>query len=193
MTPPLPLRVAFLTGQSNPRSWMLSSQQSAFLDRLRLPNEVLHRLNFPYREGSAPHAQVSLPKASASNLIQYLGSRRDSFRDKHLSKMIEVVSAAEHTILLAGSCGLELLANLRLPPPWLQRLSVFAYGPVARARPQCCCLLIRGRQDRISRWFFPSVDHLVDADHLNYLEQPEVLDLCVGFLSHVTRSHGLKL
>lgn len=179
------LQVAFLTGQSNPVSWALSPAQSAFLARLQRPERVLCHLNFPYQPDSAPHTPTPLLAASVRNGSQYLLSRRHTFADRYQGALITLLSNARHTVLLAGSCGLELLANLRLPPSALARVSVFAFGPVARHAPQCRFVLVQGRRDWISQCFFHTVTHRVDCGHMDYLYQDSVYTLCEAFIDQV--------
>jgi hypothetical protein len=179
------LQIAFLTGQSNPACWALSPLQAAFLAQLQRDDRQLHGWNFPYQPESLPHEAVPLLKASVHNSAQYLLSRRQSFSERYQAAVLTMLSRHPHTVLLAGSCGLELLNNLRLPPIWLRRVSVFAYGPVARRSPHCQHLLVQGRRDGISRLFFSQVDHLVDCGHMDYLQQATVLALCDRFLNHV--------
>jgi hypothetical protein len=182
------LQVAFLTGQSNPACWALSPVQDAFLARLQRGNRQLHGCNFPYQPESPSHEPVPLLKASVHNSAQYLLSRRPSFSDRYQAAVQALLSLHLHTVLLAGSCGLELLNNLRLPPAWLSRVSVFAFGPVARRSPDCRHVLVQGRRDGISRLFFNTVHHRVDCGHMDYLQQDEVLVLCETFLDQVAAS-----
>jgi hypothetical protein len=88
----------------------------------------------------------------------------------------------------AGSCGLELFNNLQLPVDAIRKVSVFAYGPVARRRPDCVHLLVGATRDSISKHYFPAPDHIVDCGHMNYLSNPIVRTLCREFIERVTRS-----
>ena len=184
------LQVAFLTGQSNPACWALSPVQAAFLARLQRDDRQLHGCNFPYHRASQRHEAVPLLKASVHNSAQYLLSRRLSFSERYQAGVLALLSSHPHTVLLAGSCGLELLNNLRLPPAWLSRISVFAYGPVARCSPGCRHVLVQGRRDGISRLFFSTADYLVDCGHMDYLQQEAVLALCDTFLDQVAASEA---
>ncbi len=94
--------------------------------------------------------------------------------------MVEALLArADRTLFLAGSCGLELFNNLALPADTLRRVTIFAYGPVARRRPGCACLLVQGRRDWFSRRYFRTVDARVNTGHMDYLANPEVAKLAV--------------
>ena len=184
--PAAPLQLAFLTGQSDPRCCALSPAQQAFGEALLAPGRWLQPLNFPYRQHPAPHAPVPLLRASWHNGRQYLLSRRASFAQQHQSDLQALLQNAPHTVLLAGSCGLELLANLGLPDKTLARVSVFAYGPVARRAPAVARLqTVAGRQDWIARLGWRGAATPVRGGHLDYLRQPEVLALARNFVDHV--------
>ena len=187
--PPVPqgLQVAFLTGQSDAPRCALSPVQRAFLDALPLPAPARLPLNFPYDGGTEPWRHTSLLAASINNARLYLASRRPDFAARHAPRVIRELTRTPRTLILAGSSGLEILANLRLPREALDRLHVFAYGPVARRLPDCPCVLVQGRRDWVSRWWFRTVDHRVECTHLDYLESPEVLALCVRTLDALTR------
>jgi hypothetical protein len=179
-TPPaLPIQVVFLTGQSDPARCALSPAQHAFLEALPLPAGARVPQNFPYGD-TAPWRPTSLLAASLSNARQYLASRRPEFATRYAPAVRRQLAQARRTLILAGSNGLELLSNLRLPPDALDGIEVFAYGPVARRRPRCACVLVQGTRDWLSRVWFPRVDHRVNCGHLDYLESPQVLELCAA-------------
>jgi hypothetical protein len=184
MTTRAPLLVTFLTGQSDPERNALSPLQRAFLEALPVPPEARLALNFPWRD-SASHREVPLWSASLSNTRQYLAARREAFGERHRADLEGLLARADHVVLLAGSCGLELFAGMRPPADLRPRLHVFAYGPVARARPDVDCLLVGGRRDRLSRAFFPHTDVEVDADHMGYLRAPEVREHARAFIERV--------
>ena len=186
--PPEPgIQVAFLTGQSNPDSCRLSPVQAQFLQQLRQPGRVMCALNFPYRNGMAAHTNKSLLAASYANTRQYLLSRHLAFVEQYQRDVLALLAHATHTVFLAGSCGLELLINLHLSDAELAKISVFAYGPVARRRPACHHWLVHGTRDWLSRWFFSDVDQRVACGHMDYLLQPSVLAGCQEFLSETER------
>lgn len=140
-------------------------------------------LNFPWiplPEGR--YAATPLLRASVNNAREYLGSRRAGFVQHYQSSAVQLIERADHTLLLSGSCGLELFNNLQLPPALMQRVSVFAYGPVARKRPDCRHLLVQGHRDWISRLWFSQSDVQIDCGHMDYLVQPEMVTLCRGFI-----------
>ncbi len=186
----LPFQIAFLTGQSQPPSAALSPAQAAFLAALPVPEAWRCRRNFPYptEDREDRHRTAPLLVASVRNGAQYWRSRRPGFAARHRPAVAALLARAEHTLLLAGSCGLELFNNLALPAALVQRVSIFAYGPVARRRPEGCadCFLVQGRGDWMSRWCFPVVDARVNAGHLDYLSDPAVLALAAATVRRLT-------
>ena len=171
-----PLQLAFLTGQSDPARCALSPQQRAFGQALLAPGRVLHPCNFPYDAATPDHQPAALLAASWHNTRHYLRSRDPGFAATHGPALAQLLQAAPHTLLLAGSCGLELLANLELPPALAQRCSVLAYGPVARRAPRVAQLqVLVGRQDWVSRLGWRGARQWIDSGHMDYLQQPAVL------------------
>lgn len=181
------LQVAFLTGQSDPGGCALSPVQQAFLERLPLAGVTRVSNNFPYAADTRPYRPVSLVAASWHNTRQYLASRRAGFAEAFGPSVCRLLDRADHTVLLAGSCGLELLANLSLPAERLATVSVFAYGPVARRRPACACVVVCGDRDWLSRMAMPHADHVVQCGHMDYLESAEVQHLCAEFVGRTAQ------
>ncbi len=184
------LQIAFITGRSDPGTWQLSTPQRTFLDRLAHPGRWLVPLNFPYGESRDAVGPPGLWQASLSNAREYLVSRQPAFRQRYRGSVLGLLASAEHTVFLAGSCGLELLNNLDLPSACAGRLSVYAYGPVARARPRYRHRMVQGERDWISRLWFKEVDLRVDAGHLNYLGSPGVLADCRSFIDRIERGQA---
>ena len=194
MTPPAPpqpppIQIAFLTGQSDPRGAALSPVQAAFLTALPAPAEWKVWVNFPYPAATPPHRPMPLVRASWNNARQVLASRRPAFAERHRAPVEALLARAETTLLLAGSCGLELLGRLDLGEDRLARLRVFAYGAVAWRRPACAVRQVRGRGDWISRLGsgvgLGEDDAWVAGGHLEYLTDPRVLALCAEYLREV--------
>lgn len=181
--------VAFLTGQSDPTGNALTVAQLEFLKASPAASGEILELNFPYEAAGPRFRRMPLWRASLNNAMQYLGSRRAAFRLRHREPFIEKFSPYERVILLAGSCGLELLVNLQLPEALRAKLHVFAFGPVSRSLPEVGTLwLVQGKRDLISRGWHRRPDYLIDCHHLNYLEAEETRTLFVRFYHSVTRS-----
>jgi len=178
------IRIAFLTGRSDPSRCGLSPEQQGFLDALRAPGREPVDRNFPYAAPEAGHVAVPLPLAAWRNLGDYIGARRPAFASGHRASVVSAFEGDGAIVLLAGSCGLELLANLHLDASLRARLHVFAYGPVARQAPGVARLLcVQGRSDWISRAGWRGPVHRVDGGHMDYLRQPDVLALCDDFIA----------
>lgn len=185
------LQLAFLTGQSDPARCALSPQQRAFGQALLAPGRVLHPCNFPYDATTPDHQPAALLAASWHNTRHYLRSRRPGFAAAHGPALAQLLQAAPHTLLLAGSCGLELLANLELPPALAQRCSVLAYGPVARRAPRVAQLqVLVGRQDWVSRLGWRGARQWIDSGHMDYLQQPAVLAIARGLAARLQQEQA---
>ena len=186
------LQVAFMTGQSDPGRCALSPAQEAFLDALAVPEDGKVRTNFPYDDDTPSYRSVPIVAASWHNARQYLASRRPDFGERHRPSVLRMLARANHTVLLAGSCGLELLGNLALPESALHRVHVFAYGPVFRHRPECEIVIVRGRSDWIARVGGDGGGggHLVDGGHMTYLRNAEVLALCRTSVARIAARAG---
>lgn len=182
-------QLVFLTGQSDPRHCELSALQRAVGTRLATLLEVpLHPHNFPWFPDELPPAPAlpslmapGLLRASWHNARQYLAAQRADFARLWHSAWTRLLAQSEHTWLLAGSCGLALLAGLRPDRNALARLRVLAYGPVSRQLPVCPTLLLQGRGDRLSRHWVPHPDQVVAGDHLHYLHDPQLLTLALDW------------
>lgn len=135
------LQIAFITGRSRPDNASLSPLQSAFIQRV-VGHHQLVAVNFPWTVQSMPWQSTGLLRASVNNAREYLGARQAGFALRYQPQALEMLASANHTVLLCGSCGLELFNQLRLPAEWLARISVFSFGPVARRRPDCRHLLV---------------------------------------------------
>lgn len=180
------LRVCFLTGRSDRSNTALSPAQLAFLDALPLTAEERLDVNFPYRPASAPWRPTPLPIASVRNVRDYFGSRRAGFAREHAAAVRTAFAEADRTLVLAGSCGLELLANLQLDAQILARVHVIAYGPVARSRPDAAGIeTVAGRADALARRSTGAPDHEIDATHLDYLSSPEMRAIVVATIERL--------
>jgi hypothetical protein len=183
------VQVAILTGQSNPDSCVLSPLQARFLADVATAGasgwSVVDR-NFPYGDPGEPHRDVPLLPASVANARQYLVSRERAFAERHRASVLALLARAPVTVFLAGSCGLELFANLHLPEAARTRCRILAYGPVARRAPDVRLDVVVGKHDWISRGLFhvpPGVPrHTLPCGHRDYLAAPGMRELAVAFI-----------
>jgi hypothetical protein len=187
---PPSVQIAFLTGRSNPDSCALSPLQQAFLEQLAGTGRLLVPYNFPYEPTDHPHRPTSLLRASLNNYREYLNSRHRRYRERYRPAVKALLGRAPRTVFLAGSCGLELLFNLQLELEDLARTYVFAFGPVARAFPNCQRVVVQGRRDWLSRWLVASPSYAVDCGHLDYLRQDQVRVLCEALIRRVAAGSG---
>jgi hypothetical protein len=179
-----PVKVAFLTGLSNPKSCALSALQKQFMARLELPQTYKVHSNFPYHPCQGEENEP-LWKASIANTRQFLQLRRAYYRQHLRGHLDSFAASCDKLILLTGSSGLSLL-NVALTDTANKKMAhVFAFGPVAWQLPKVSCTLIQGSQDYLSRWFFKNVDYRIDGlNHLDYLCHPEVFSVINQSIKH---------
>ncbi|WP_184621644.1 hypothetical protein [Xanthomonas sp. 3058] len=184
------MQIAFLTGQSDPARCALSAEQDAFLQQLRGPGRQLVDGNYPYRCDNAPYQRTPLWRASVSNAGQYLAARAARVADADRTRVATLLERTPLTVLLAGSCGLQLLTALQLPQAIRARLAVFAYGPVCSAPASFGQLrLVQGRADWISRALFAGTVDLAPAcGHMDYLREATVLADCKRFIAGIEQA-----
>ena len=194
------LLVCFLTGRSDRANTALSPAQAGFLDAVPIAARERLDVNFPYAPASGPWRRTPLPIASVRNARDYLAARRPGFASAHAAAVREVLTRADRTLVLAGSCGLELLANLGLDAEALARLHVVAYGPMARSRPAVSLETVTGASDALARWstarWHPDTGattpgHRIDAHHLDYLASPELHAIVVRAIERLRASDAV--
>ncbi|PPU55086.1 hypothetical protein XdyCFBP7245_15005 [Xanthomonas dyei] len=186
------LQIAFLTGQSDPTRCALSAEQHEFLHALQGARRRLIACNYPYWPDSAPHRRTPLWRASLSNARHYLQARAGRVAEAERVRVGALLQQAPMTVLLAGSCGLQLLTALQLPQALRARLAVFAYGPVCRTPATFGDLrVVQGQGDWISRALFDATVELTPAcGHMDYLRDAAVLASCQAFVAEV--EHTLR-
>lgn len=180
--PHTPLKVAFLTGLSNPASCCLSRSYQQFMAQLDCPEAWKLYLNFPYIPSAEDEEKVGILQASWANGWQFLRARSPHYRQAAQRHLNHLLASADRLFLLVGSCGLEIL-NQAWPnamPNAIDpdRVSIVAFGPVAYRRPWATCTLIQGDQDGISRLFFREVEVILpNLGHMDYVYDPRFFDL----------------
>lgn len=181
--------VGFITGHSARGCTGLSQEQWDFQRRSAVPEENWLRHNFPWQETFPFPEPFHLLSASWNNVRHYFESRRPVFREQHRAGVVELFARHDAVILLAGSCGLELLNNLDLPAETRGRLHVFAYGPVSRRRPEVAsCFMVQGEGDVISRTFHRHAEARFPCPHMGYLAAAETRRLFESFYRGVVAS-----
>lgn len=177
MKPVSPI-AAFLTGHSVRGCTGLSREQLDFQRRSDVPHDQWLAHNFPYHETFSFPEPVGIVRASLNNTAHVLASCLPSGGIRHRDQVSAIFRRHDAVILLAGSCGLELLNNLQLPDEILGRIHVFAFGPVSRRLPRAAShVVVQGTGDLYSRLFHRRPDHRVSCGHMDYLRSREVLDL----------------
>ena len=177
------LQIAFLSAQADRRSCALSPVQRRFLHRLaHACGATAVEWNFPYDATTPPWRPLPLWRESLNVARQFLAARRATFASRHREAVLRLLAGAEATVFLAGSCGLELLRRLDLPPAAFTSFRYVAFGAVARGRMPAPGLIVLGRRDWIARGRGPAPDAWVDCGHLDYLENAEFAARCAAFV-----------
>lgn len=175
------LKLAFLTGLSEPKSCNLSAIQSNFLTRLSTPKASKVYLNFPYLSSSLTSREAfkepPLWRASLENSKQFFVASQSNYKTAATRHLEALAASCNKLILLLGSCGLEILNHALSPSVQAKLEHVFVFGPVARRKPVVPYTFIQGSHDLISRFFFKDAHVLVSGvGHMNYLENELVFE-----------------
>jgi hypothetical protein len=186
--PYTPLKIAILSGLSDPSTCALSEIQRDFLDRLDAPKSAKIDRNFPYVDSATPQRTPPLWLASWRNTQQFLGASKPAYIDRARLHWRALRDSADALLVITLSCGLEILRHCVDADDAHRSIHVLALGPVARAVPPLPCTLVQGRRDPITRAFFTAPSNgaatshitriaLPDLDHLHYLKSNAVLNL----------------
>lgn len=184
-------RIVFCTGRSDAGRAALSPVQRAFGEALARPAGArLWRSSFPY-DAPAAWRPVGLLRASAANAREVLAARRPGFRDAVGRRVRDAIVGPEPALVLAGSCGLELLARsgaLREGDP----VRVVAYGPAPApvALPPVPVTAVIGRRDLLARALWRGPAERADCGHLDYLTDPALLRIARRELAQLEREHA---
>ncbi|MEZ6015035.1 MAG: hypothetical protein R3F49_07980 [Planctomycetota bacterium] len=179
-----PLRVVWISGASDPRACGLSDAQAALLRACAADDSVA--TNFPFVAGR-PAREVPLWIASLSNLVQFLSASTPLFRWAAARHWRALCASSERVLVIAGSCGAQLLRALeRATPPGVE-VRAIALGPVAWRAPACLEVALVGERDRIARPFVRAgggarVVSVPGVGHMDYLASELVLGAVRGWV-----------
>ncbi|MBE9138008.1 hypothetical protein IQ254_12540 [Nodosilinea sp. LEGE 07088] len=187
--PYTPLKVAFVTGLSDPNSCSLSLLYRQFMAELDCLEAWKIYLNFPYIPGSNQPENTPILKAGLANWSQFLGARSPKYRAAIRFHLANIATSSERSFFIAGSCGLEILNQAWTAAIAPNQLHIMALGPVARTYSPMPCTMVQGSRDYISRYFFSQVDVLVPGvNHMGYVQNADVFALVNAQLRHVVSS-----
>lgn len=205
-----PLKIAIVTGLSDPSHCMLSDAQRTFLETMianidgragKSLREGKVSTNFPFLEPASPDAnsesnkQKPIISASVNNIKQYLLSDSPSYHARSLPHWKAFFESAEKFYLVTGSCGLQLVANAigKLPPGPI--IEILALGPVASKKSKSyiqqlnwgSLTIVQGSADWISRCFFNQGCRVIPRlGHLQYWTDPSTQEFACNWLSRKT-------
>lgn len=172
-------KVVWLSGASDPFSSALSGAEERLLASFDVPREEIVWSNFPYA-GPSSLRRVPLPLAALSNVLQFLVASTPVYRwfaARHWRALCDSTSCV---LVVAGSCGAQLLRALERTSPAGVRVHALALGPVSWRAPRGLERALVGTADGYSRMFtrtYPSarVDAVAGVTHMDYLESEDVL------------------
>lgn len=174
-----PVKVAILSGLSDPATCALTAVQQRFLDALDVPADWKVRLNFPYVPScSTPRPAPPLWRASMQNLRQFLIAGRVEYRQAAHRHWESLRRSCEHVVIVALSCGYEIIRQCLRIPATLAPSHVIALGPVGWQSATFSCTFVQGSRDYLSKCFFRAADIVLPGlGHIGYLEHPRVIQL----------------
>ncbi|MEN1678791.1 MAG: hypothetical protein AAGJ46_04320 [Planctomycetota bacterium] len=192
---PSPLKIAFVSGLSDPQTCALSPEQQSFLSRVSAPDDFKVWSNFPYVATTRqPAAQTPLLRASWNNASQFLTAGRPWYRDAARRHLQSLVASTDSLVLVTISCGLEIVARALPGLVFEGQLRVVAFGPVALVSPDAPVLSARGDKDYVSGLFVRGVDHVLQGvGHMDYMASHEALELvnrCISSSTSVSPEPG---
>ncbi len=201
------MRIAIVTGLSNPANCDLHENQSDFLETLIACSKhvsdgdtsgmMVHK-NFPFIDSSLQNdpaneaRKPTLLMASFANMLQFLKCRSLNYRALSAPHWKQLFESTNHLIIITGSCGLQLLddAVSQLDAP--SKLDILALGPVVYRplairppmRPGITIDAVQGTRDWISRLTYRGKSNLVRRlGHLGYWMNRETRDIACQWLS----------
>ena len=183
--PITPVKIAFLTGLSNPWSCELSAVQQTFMAALRFPEGWKVCRNFPWIAAGNPATATPLWRASFHNGWQFLAASTPLYRRVAQPHWDALLRSADHVFIIAGSCGLQIINCLLAgSPPKKTRIDVLGFGPVAWRRPRVRYRLVQNEGDAVSRCFFRKSEALLaGTGHMNYLDDERLTRIVEQWIS----------
>ena len=170
------IKVCFITGLSNYGNNTLSPIQTEFLSKIDTTEKNKLFLNFPYVNKNLTYKEPHIICASISNAYQYLLSKTYWIEEKN-ERLKSMLKEERRILLLSGSCGLELIRNMKFTKEEKERLHVIAYGAVAKKIPDLKYLtLVQSKNDWIARLWIKEYDFMIEGNHMNYLESEKFLN-----------------
>jgi len=171
-------KIVWISGASDPFSSALSDAEERLLASLGVARDEVVWSNFPYA-GATTRRRVPLPVAALSNVLQFLSASTPAYRWLAARHWRALCGSTTCVLLVAGSCGAQLLRALERATPAGVRVHALALGPVAWRAPRCLDVAILGARDRYSRVFLRSasakrVEVVAGVGHMDYLESDEV-------------------
>ncbi|HEX7833455.1 MAG TPA: hypothetical protein VF787_27640 [Thermoanaerobaculia bacterium] len=181
-----PLKIAILSGLSDPSTCALSDMQRDFLQRLDAPHSAKVFRNFPYVDSATPRRNPGLLIASWRNTQQFLNASNAKTIEHARRHWRALRDSTDALLIITLSCGLEILRHCVGKNEGA--VHVLALGPVARALPALPCTLVRGSRDPISRVFFNDALVLPNLGHLDYFTSTAVLEIANELCSSILNS-----
>lgn len=181
----LPLRVAVVTGLSNPASCELTQPQRDLIALPELPVDSVIGWNFPFIPES-PATQTSEPsllKASLSNCLHFVRTYAAGYQRLATPHWEALLSATDRVIMVTGSCGLQLINTSDYLREHSFRIRILAFGPVANAQPRFSTTLLQGSRDYLSKLWFRKADITIPGvGHMDYWTHPKVREVATQWL-----------
>ena len=176
------VKVAIVTGLSDPESTRLSPDQMAFLDAMPMPEECKVRVNFPFLPTRTSDHAPSLAIASWNNGRQFLASQGRHFCDRAKPHWQALCDSTDRLLLVTGSCGHQMIDGIR-DCQNVPAVRVLALGSVRLGRCGFRSTRILGRRDWIACWFSPHCEHvLAGVGHLDYWNHETVTGIAANWI-----------
>ena len=180
-----PVRIAIVTGLSNPESCCLSEDQRSLLNAVSDGQNSAILWNFPFIPDSVPRTDVRLLQASVANGLQFLRcgtSRYQQLATPHWKALAEATGCL---LIVTGSCGIQLLSCWSgvQKQAHAGRIRALALGPVGSGQPEFPVTVVQGSHDWISRIWFRNPDHVVNGvGHLDYWKNTQSREIVLRWL-----------